>query len=443
MQPNRFEYLMYERGGYVVLDPVGTVLALLFVVVLAIAVGQSRLPRSLKQLVYAALALRVVGSAARYYVLFAVYGGSGDARGYYSGGLQFAEQVWNFNFAPLFSPDNWASGRWWGTQFVYFPSTLVQTILGPSMPGGFLVFSLFAFAGLCGFVLAFQRSYPDVPVTRYARWVWLFPALWFWPSSIGKEAIVLLGLGMLMAGYVGRNGMVSWVPLVVGGFLVFGIRPQVAAVAAVSIMIAHWLSLVSERWTLRNTMQAVALGGVGILTLYYSTSMLGFESFDMEGVQTFVENDGARELQGGSAIEAVDVGILGIPFALINILLRPFIWESTSLLILVSCFEIMALWFIVYKRRKTFFNALRFWRHDRLLRVAVPFILIYSISLGMILANIGILARQRIFIFPFIFILLEAIPRRSRAANQRTMPRQRPRPHLPARRVPLPEPTTT
>ena len=49
---------MYERNGIVVLDPLGTLLALLLVVVIGMVVSQSRLPHTLKKLVYVALALR-------------------------------------------------------------------------------------------------------------------------------------------------------------------------------------------------------------------------------------------------------------------------------------------------------------------------------------------------------------------------------------------------
>ncbi len=69
------------------------------------------------------------------------------------------------------------------------------------------------------------------------------------------------------------------------------------------------------------------------------------------------------------------------------------------------------MWVIVWFRRKSLWQSLRHFRSDRLLRVAVPFILVYSITLGMIIANLGIIARQRVFLFPFFFILVEAVPR--------------------------------
>ena len=63
---------------------------------------------------------------------------------------------------------------------------------------------------------------------------------------------------------------------------------------------------------------------------------------------------------------------------------------------LVTSVEIMGFWAIAWYRRANLLSSLRHWRHDRLLRVAIPFILAYSISLGMVLANMGVIARQRI-----------------------------------------------
>jgi hypothetical protein len=112
------------------------------------------------------------------------------------------------------------------------------------------------------------------------------------------------------------------------------------------------------------------------------------------------------------------VSLAGIPLALVNIMLRPFLFEAHNFMALLTALEITAFWMIVWVRRKTFVYAIRNWRHDRLLRVAIPFVLFYSIALGMAVNNMGLIARQRIFIFPFLFLLIEAVPRVQRAVSR-------------------------
>ncbi|CAN5694859.1 hypothetical protein BH23GEM6_BH23GEM6_18120 [soil metagenome] len=419
-----WDVFIYERAGNVLLDPTGTVIALTLVLVIGIGVANSRLPRSLKHLVYIALAFRVIGALSRYVVLFSIYRGSGDARHYYRRGVEYADHIWRLDFAPIFDQATWWGRKWHGTQFVYFPSGIVHTFIGSSMPGGFIVFSLLSFAGLVGFVVAFSRAYPDVPVTRYARWVWLFPALWYWPSSIGKEAIILFGLGMAVMAYAGKGGRINWLQLVIGLFFVYAIRPEMAAVVILSMIIAHWLSLLRGRWTVGTAVQAAILIGGGLVGIYLAMQKTGMVGDD-GSVHGYLEGNQARDVGGGSELDAAPVGITGIPLALINILMRPFPWEARSFMMAITAVEILAFWVIVWIKRKNVLRSLRHWRSDRLLRVAIPFILIYSITLGMVMGNMAIIARQRIFLFPFLFLLAEAVPR---AARRRVPARHSPQP---------------
>jgi hypothetical protein len=387
----------------------GIVAVLAFVLVVASLISVSRVPRALKLLVYAALALRVVGSWFRYNVLFKSYGGIGDARGYFGRGLEYAERIRQLDFSPFFDPDVWVGGQWWGTSFVSVPSGLVLSTIGPSLLGGFLAFSLLSFLGLVGFAVAFRRAYPNIPVTRYARWIWLFPSLWFWPSSVGKDAIVLMGLGLAVAGFIGRKERINWTLLVIGTFLVFAVRPQVAAIAVLSFIVAHWLSP-AKGWTFGKALQGVLILGVGLGGIWLSMQQIGVQGFDTEGVQSYLEEMSRRSAGGGSEIEAVGIGLKAVPFSFVNILGRPFLWEAQNPLMLLSALEILGCWAIVWYRRHNFVAALRAWRSQRFARLAVPFVLVYTIALGLAVANLGIIARQRIFVFPFLFLLLEAEP---------------------------------
>jgi hypothetical protein len=400
-------------------DLLGLVAVFALVFFVAGLVAVSRLPPALKLLVYAGLLLRGVGAIVRYEVMFRFYEGTGDATAYYREGLVYAEYFSKLDFSPFFDSTLWYSKPWWGTQFVDFPSGIVLALIGPTMLGAFVVFSLFAFLGLVGFAVAFRRSYPSVPLSRYVRWIWLFPSLWYWPSSIGKESITLMGLGLAVAGFIGLRNRVHWVLLGVGLFLIFAIRPQVAAVVALSMIIAQWLSF-RDRWSIGKAVQGVLILGLGLAGIWYSMRMLGVGSFDVEGVQTYIADEPARELGGGSKIEAVPIDWNGLAFAMVNTLLRPFPFEASNGAMFIASMEICAFWIIAWVRRRQLIASLRNWRSDRFLRLALPFVLIYSIALGMMLSNLGIIARQRIFVFPFLFLLLEAAPKRNREPRRAT-----------------------
>jgi hypothetical protein len=411
-------------------DTLGFLMMIGFTVVVGVWVSTLRIPVVLKRLAYAALVMRVFGAWFRYFILYAVYGGSGDARGYFGRGLTFAEYFSSLDFSPFYDRSLWFMGKWTGTSFMSYPSGIVLTFLGPSLLGEFVAFSLLSFLGLTGFVIAFRRACPEVPLQRYARWIWFFPSLWFWPASVGKESMMTLGIGLAVWGFFGKKERVNWPLLAFGTFLVFAIRPQVAAVVIFTFVLAYWVSLGRE-WNLKKTVQGAAILGVGLLGLYYSLDRFGVSGFDVEGVQEYLVDEAARASTGGSDVGRVEVGLAGIPMALVNILTRPWPWEAHNLMALISSMEMVVLWAMVWYRRKNVMQALRSWHSNPLVRVALPFVLIYAITLGMLTINLGIVARQRVLLFPFMFYLLEAAP-----AVSKRVAGKRPMRHAPRRAMP-------
>jgi hypothetical protein len=110
---------------------------------------------------------------------------------------------------------------------------------------------------------------------------------------------------------------------------------------------------------------------------------------------------------------------LGLPVAIINVLFRPFPWEAGNIMMVMSSLEIVFLWGLLLVRRRQLLESLRGWRTSRLLCLAGAFILVYSISFGMTVSNLGIIARQRIFVFPFLFVFLEAMVPATRGIPRR------------------------
>jgi hypothetical protein len=216
-------------------DTIGLVFMLVLLGAIAVVATLGRMSARLKKLVLAALVLRLVGSIA-YYVMFRTLYSTSDANAYLSIGRQYAEQIWQADYS-IFQAE-----RWWGTNFLRLLTGVVVAGIGGSPIATYLAFSLAAFAGLYAFGVAFRRAYPDIPLANYVRWIWLFPSLWFWPSAVGKDAILLLGLGLAVKGFVGTGRRVQWHFLAVGLFCVFAVRPQVAAVVTLSLVLAQWVA---------------------------------------------------------------------------------------------------------------------------------------------------------------------------------------------------------
>jgi hypothetical protein len=382
----------------------------LALIVLGAALGVARRPRSPwpQRLLILAVALRIVGALARYEVLFGYYGGSGDAAKYFSDSLPVSDELQSFEVSP-FSASFWAGdGRWWGTPFLEKVSSLALALIGPTLRGEFLVFSLLAFAGLVAIARAFGRVQPERAVT-FAAWIWLWPSLWFWPSSVGKEAVIMLAMGIATLGYVGTRGRIRWGLLLAGIGLAFCIRPHVAAVLAMAVLAAHWLAS-WQRATPRRVLEAAAALAVFVFALFRMSGALGLEQPDVESVRDLVEWQQGQTLQGGSNIGGVPVSVAGIPMAFVNIWMRPFPWEARNATSLVSALEIVAFWWLVWRRRRETLVAFRHWRRHRLLRFSLPLLVTYTLMIGIAFGNLGIIARQRAPIFPFMLVFVVAVP---------------------------------
>lgn len=406
----------------------GTAAVVALLLSLVAIVATSRLRPKLKAMTVAALTLRVLGTLAMIAIIFGFYDGIADANKYLRVGGEYAYRMSGGDFSMWLDPAEWAGGRWWGSHFLYLVTGVLIVLLGPTLPGTFLLFSLLAFLGLVWFGRAFSVTYPHVDRMLYLRWIWFFPSLWLWPAVVGKEALVLLGLGITTAAFArGREG-IHWPFLALGFALIFAVRPQIAAVVALCLVLAQWFAG-DQRWTLYRVLQGVAVVVLGIWMISRVMLTLGAEEIALGTVGEYLEYRGSIKDYRGSYVEVAEVGLAGIPIAIGNILFRPLPWEAANVMALGSALEIWGLWILVWFRRRNAWASLRSWRADRLIAFSLFFTLIYTISLGMVAYNLGIIARQRIFLFPFLFVLLEAVPQKKAA------PRRESRGRLPAPRA--------
>jgi hypothetical protein len=368
-------------------------------VLVAALISRTRLDPKIKLLVYLALALRAIGAVGREAT-------SRDANVYLRWGRDYAEYFSRFDFSPLYDETLWRGSSWLGTNFVGYPVGFVISLLGPGRMSTFFVFALLGFLGVVAFAVAYRRAFPHASYAGYWAWVFLFPSLWFWPSSVGKEALVLLGIGVATLGFAGRGGRPSWPLTIVGLSLVFVIRPQVAAVFIFAVTLAYWLDF--ERWTHLKALRGVAILLVGTVGIWYTMDAALDGEVGFDSVEAYIDGNAARNQGGGSSFEGVGARPSGVPVAMFNVLFRPFPWEAHNMAAAFSALEIMLMWTVILFRRRQISVMLRNWRTDRMIRFALPFVLLYVITLGMNLSNLGLMARQRTLVLPLLFLLVEA-----------------------------------
>lgn len=378
-------------------EPIGF-LIVLGVVTAIIRVVSLRLPRHLARLLWMAFLLRVAGSLARYWVLNVAYGGVGDATEYFQVGLHYSEAIWAFDLEALDDGQR----RFWSTSFVRLISGFVLALIGPSMAAEFLVFSMTGLAGVWLLASAAREASsaqdevgPEA-VPLYGGVLACAPSMWFWPSSVGKDALLLLGVGLVASGYVGRASRPRWSRLGLGLALTGVIRPHVAAIVGVALAVAEALPTPgSPIWTAKRSIQLTILVGGAVTMIFITGQSFAFDPTDVGSVESFLTRASSRTMSGGSRLEATS-GLTALPMAFVNVLLRPFLWEAGSMTGALAALETAALWLLIVRRRREVRVTLSTWRANRMLRFAVPCGLLLALAFGLTFFNMGILARQRV-----------------------------------------------
>lgn len=399
--------------------------------------------RWLPSLVAWAFVVKILGSWARYYMVTEIYG-RGDSYSYHFWGGIFANS-WRSFAVPV------SSSSQPGTAFTEVATGFLYAPYIPRMLGGFLIFATVAFAGQLLFYAAVRRWISGKQLKFYALAVLLLPSLVFWPSSIGKDALMVFFLGLTFYGasrLLQTYEFMSLLFLGPGLLLAASVRSHVAAVAGLAVVLAAFFGRPPKEVRgspKRAVMVVLAMLGAGVvLATFSSTFGVTFEGGrDSVDYQTFLEDVSTQTATGGSEISGGPISNpLQLPGAAITVLFRPLVYEAGSAQALLSAMEGTALLLIVLWKFPTM------WKNKGLLRENPFFLLCFFYTGGFIIGfsaflNLGLLARQRVQVLPLLLALLVGLgwpTARPKAAAEEAprAPEEKPAPPVRVSRKPLP-----
>jgi hypothetical protein len=351
-----------------------------------------------------AFVAKMGGSIARYLMVTEVYG-SGDSFGYYNRAIQLVHTWRSYDL-----PETTFGGS--GTRFVDLFTSFLFVPSVPTFLFAFLLFATLSFIGLIFFYLAFRRWFRDDPklLLLYAGFVFFMPSLLFWPSSIGKDAIMVFALGIAAYGgaRVLEGSYLKGAAVATPGLLLAAaIRPHVATLVVASLVFALLLSgqqIGNAGWFTRLIALGIAVAVLSFVGLTAAEN-LNVETTG-EGLDVFLEETERRTAQGGSVVTGNPVNSpLDLPEATLRVLFRPLPHEAGNAAALVSSAENVLLMILLIARLPTIArNIVRIRFHPYML-----FVVLYTV--GFVIAfsaifNLGILTRQRVQVLPFLLAAL-------------------------------------
>ena len=300
--------------------------------------------------------------------------------------------------------ENWMSLFLTGTKFIVFVATpLVQ--FGLSY---LTVMLIFAWTGYVGFVFAylFFKENITVNVTVFKKFDLLtlllfLPNMHFWTVSLGKGSLIFMGL-MLFA-YAFRFPQKRIFALLLGGFIVYMIRPHVMLFVLVGVMIGI------------VTGKSKIGGGVKLLILAVSISFLfaaknsilsvaklqDSENVVQDFDQFALEQSGRLETSGSG----VQMSNYSLPFKFFTFWFRPLFVDSPGILGLFSSAENLI--YLLLFAKITNRRFLRFIiKAPYLVKTSLIIFVLTSFALTFVMSNLGIIMRQKSMVMYFGFFVI-------------------------------------
>jgi hypothetical protein len=357
-----------------------------------------------------ALVLKLGASVARWAMAFVLYDGFADAKKFSAEGAALAPLFRDGVFTVDLERGIIGSG------FIYIVTGLVYALTGPTLIGGYLVFSWFGFWGLYCLYRAFRIAMPDADHRRYAVLIFLLPSMLFWPSGLGKEAWMTLGIGVtaLGAAKLLTRDKSGWVLLALGLTGTAMVRPHITALTFVALFVGYLLRASPRRSPLTpiaRTGGIMVLLLVGALIATRAADFFDIDSLTPSSVETVLNDTERRTDGGGSSFEAKRVdGPKDFPVALISVLFRPFPWEAHNAQALLAAGEgmlLLGLAALSHARLRRIWD----YRPGRpYVAVSLTFVVLFVFAFSTF-GNFGIIARERIMVYPFLLALL-SLPKR-------------------------------
>lgn len=253
-----------------------------------------------------------------------------------------------------------------------------------------------------------------------------FPSVLFWGAGISKDTIIIICVSVIITSLVNsfilkKRKLISWLLAVLFIYISLLIKPYVfyALAPGLFLWIIHDRILSIHNVTIRTLIIPFVIifsfiGSIFMISkIENDKESYGFIYEELEHAAV-IQDDLSKEYYGGNSFDigAFDPTITGIskkiPIAVVSGILRPFLWEVKSVLMLFSSLEGIFL-FILFLRIFLSFKLVFYLKsifEEPILLFFIIYSLVFAFIIGLTTANFGALVRFKI---PFIGFFLAGL----------------------------------
>jgi hypothetical protein len=369
----------------------------------------------------AGLLFKFLCSYLRFLTLKVGYNGIGDAFDYDNFGHRWADAVLGGYTRPQLADAS-------ETNFVRYLTGVVYVGLGgPTIIGGFLVYGCAAFWGAYLWYRAAVEALPNLNKRLFLLIVMFLPSIAFWPASIGKEAVMNLGLGGMAYGsslLLRRRGVGAVALLAPSTFLVLQVRPHLAAIFGIALATAYVLGRVTSNRRMVAPGLTRIVGVIVVIGLAAVTAKQAADFLNLQGgisrssIEQGLAAQSSRNTEGGSSFDTPNakLSVTSLPGSLFTTLFRPLPYEATSGFIAIAALENAAILGFAVLRIRSLGWSLRNIRKQPFIMFCLVIVVIYG-AIFSSFGNFGLLVRQRSLALPAFFAILAIDPPRKKAKS--------------------------
>lgn len=287
------------------------------------------------------------------------------------------------------------------------------------------VMALFAFFGYVGFVyfyiffrenIRYRHQFLGIDLLTV---IFFLPNLHFWSSSLGKGSVIFMAFGLFFYGLSKLKTRI--VALLIGGFLIYHVRPHIMLIVLVSGVIGFIFTSRGVSVVLR----VAFLFGAAIAFFFIYQDVLSLIGIDEEQFVTQGLDLTHRATELSKASSGIDIANYSLPEQVFAFLYRPLFFDAPGILGIIVSFENV---FYLIVTLQFFFSASG-WRYlfggTALTKTAFLSFFTVSLALAQIAGNLGLAMRQKSQVMIlFLFVIISYFDERKHTVLKRQKARK-------------------
>lgn len=280
------------------------------------------------------------------------------------------------------------------------------------------VFAFFSLGGAIRLYKLFLNYFPAMRAEAALATLFL-PSVCYWSAGFLKDSICFGSMGFLLYGlfnvFVKRKKVLAslfWI--IISVYFIYTIKVYIllALVPGVGFWLFGHLSAGVKAISLKRTITFLSLvvaGFAGVLLVNYLTSDAALSKFSLDnllessGFSRDVYETRAVRTEGAYFQITTTNPVLLILNGLVATFFRPFPWEISSAIVMLSSLEALLFFVLILLLfiKKGLLRPIREIFNNPLLILSFSFAIIFAISIGISAGNFGSLSRYKIPCLPF------------------------------------------